>query len=104
MKLCNESMLLSAASMNERMAADETACASRLLRGSDAPGAEASDALGIMAGPLCPRPAPWLGARLKPAQASSAMTRRSFIPCVFSRYSAPGFFKRQMLREEWQRL
>src|SRR5262247_3915507 len=72
-------MLLSAASMNERMAADDTPCASGLLRGSDAPGAEADHTLGIMIGPLFPRPVPRLGARLKHAQAISAMTRRSFI-------------------------
>src|SRR5262249_53745380 len=96
-------MLLSAASMNERMAADDTPCASGPLRGSEAPGAEASDTLGIIIGPLFPRPVPRLGARLKPAQAISAMTRRSFI-FVVPRYSAPGFFKRQMLREERQRL
>src|SRR5215813_1217403 len=95
-------MLLSAASMNERMAADDTPCASGLLRGSDAPGAEAGDTLGIMIGPLFPRPVPRLGARLKPAQAISAMASLSFIFC--SRHSAPGFFKRQMLGEERQRL
>src|SRR5215475_4184920 len=103
MKLCNESMLLSAASMNERMAADETPCASGPLRGSDVPGAEASDTLGIVMGPLFPRPGPRLGARLKPAQAISAMTRRSLIFC-FPYRSSIDFFKRQMLREERQRL
>src|SRR5215510_1350912 len=72
-------MLLSAASMNERMAADETPCASGLLRGSEAPGAEAGATLGITIGPLFLRPVARLDARLKPAQASSAMARRNFI-------------------------
>jgi hypothetical protein len=37
MKLCKESMFLSAGSMNDRTAADETPCASGVLRGSSAP-------------------------------------------------------------------